>query len=49
MFHHLRGVSHISYRLNHMQTHFHATVCVIASGNRQTGNTVVTVTQELYA
>lgn len=44
----LRGESHVPYRLNHVQAHLDATMGVIASGDRQAGDAVVTIAEELY-
>lgn len=44
----LRGESHVPYRLNHVQAHLDATMGVIASGDRQAGDAVVTVAEKLY-
>jgi len=48
-FQYLRGVSHISYGFNHVQAHLDAAMSMIAPGNRQAGNAVVTVAEKLDA
>lgn len=45
----LRGEPDVSYGLYHMQAHLDAAVSVIAPGDRQAGDAVVTVAEELYA
>lgn len=48
-FQYLRGESNVSYGLYHMQAHLDAAVGMIAPGDRQAGDAVVTIAEELYA
>lgn len=45
----LRGEPNVPYGLYHVQAHLDAAVGMIAPGDRQAGDAVVTIAEELYA